>query len=130
MITRMFRNVFASALLLLMGCSGAGRDSELEASIFTLIEADEVFSVSTFGNLVVTVAGKSAFELDSQERERIAGEIAALALAQDTDAGTVVVGFAIDRPEARHVAYAWRVVDGKLQRIEELGGEIVRPGGR
>ncbi len=120
--------VTALLLALLSACSGPDRDSDLESSVLGLVDAEEVFAISTFGNVVVTVSSDNVFEMTDEGRESLAEEIAVFTYGQYRDAQAVVIGFAAMRPEALHVAYAWRVIDGNLQRVDELGGQIVKPG--
>ncbi len=115
------------ALVSLAACSGPDRDGDLEASVSRLVDAEEVFAISTFGNVVVTVSSNSAFEMSDADRESLAEKVAGLTFEHYADASAIVIGFATRRPKEQHVAYAWRVVDGGLQRVEDIGGQVVEP---
>ncbi len=113
---------------LLTGCIGPDRDTDLESAVSELVDAEEVFAISTFGNVVVTVTSNSPFDMGDEERAALALQIARLTFVEYPDANAIVIGFAALPPQGLHVAYAWRVVDGVLERVEELGGKIVSPG--
>ena len=106
------------SIFLLISCGGLSRDTELETKISSLVESEEIVVMNTFGQIVVNISSKGAFDMAQADRQKLAEKLAMAALEMHSDSNTVTIGFGRVEPEIQQIAYAWKNENGKLIPIQ------------